>query len=34
VFDLGGGKFYVSLFTIDNGVFEVVATTGDSHLEG
>ncbi|XP_039464940.1 endoplasmic reticulum chaperone BiP-like isoform X2 [Oreochromis aureus] len=34
VFDLGGGSFDVSLLTIDNGVFEVVATNGDTHLGG
>ena len=34
VFDLGGGTFDVSLITIDNGVFEVVATAGDTHLGG
>ena len=27
-----GGTFDVSLLTIDNGVFEVVATNGDTHL--
>merc|ERR1711862_710249 len=30
----GGGTFDVSLLTIDNGVFEVVATNGDTHLGG
>lgn len=34
MFDLGGGTFDVSLLTIDNGVFEVVATAGDTHLGG
>jgi len=34
VFDLGGGTFDVSLLTIDNGFFEVVATNGDTHLGG
>uniref|UniRef100_A0A2K5Z3E8 Endoplasmic reticulum chaperone BIP n=1 Tax=Mandrillus leucophaeus TaxID=9568 RepID=A0A2K5Z3E8_MANLE len=34
VFDLGGGTFNVSLLTIDSGVFEVVATNGDTHLSG
>merc|ERR1712024_309416 len=34
VFDLGGVSFDVSLLTIDNGVFEVVATNGDTHLGG
>ncbi|XP_062411225.1 endoplasmic reticulum chaperone BiP-like [Sardina pilchardus] len=34
VFDLGGGTFDVSLLIIDNGVFEVVATNGDTHLGG
>ncbi|KAL6651766.1 hypothetical protein ACP70R_010691 [Stipagrostis hirtigluma subsp. patula] len=34
VFDLGGGTFDVSVLTIDNGVFEVRATNGDTHLGG
>ncbi|XP_019212836.1 endoplasmic reticulum chaperone BiP-like [Oreochromis niloticus] len=34
VFDLGGGSFDVSLLKIDDGVFEVVATNGDTHLGG
>ena len=34
VFDLGGGTFDVSLLTIDQGVFEVLATNGDTHLGG
>merc|ERR1712151_897013 len=34
IFDLGGGTFDVSLLTIDNGVFEVLATSGDTHLGG
>ncbi|XP_065184104.1 endoplasmic reticulum chaperone BiP-like [Sycon ciliatum] len=34
VFDLGGGTFDVSLLVIDNGVFEVVSTSGDTHLGG
>ena len=34
VYDLGGGTFDVSLLTIDNGVFEVLATSVDTHLGG
>ena len=34
VFDLGGGTFDVSLLTIDNGIFKVIATAGDTHLGG
>ena len=34
VFDLGGGTFDVSLLTINNGVYEVKATSGDTHLGG
>ena len=34
VFDLGGGTFDVSLLAIDSGVFEVLATAGDTHLGG
>lgn len=34
VFDLGGGTFDVSLLTLDNGFYEVVATAGDMHLGG
>ena len=32
IFDMGGGTFDVSLLTLDDGVFEVKATGGDSHL--
>lgn len=34
IFDLGGGTFDVSLLNIDDGVFEVKATAGDTHLGG
>ncbi len=34
IFDLGGGTFDVSLLTIDDGLFEVRATNGDTHLGG
>lgn len=34
VFDLGGGTFDVSILTVDNGVFEVLSTNGDTHLGG
>ena len=33
-FELGGGTFDVSLLTIEEGIFEVKATTGDTHLGG
>lgn len=34
VYDLGGGTFDVSVLSISDGVFEVVATSGDNHLGG
>lgn len=34
VVDLGGGTFDVSLLTVDEGLFEVKATRGDTHLGG
>ncbi len=34
VFDLGGGTFDISLMSVDNGIFEVLATGGDSALGG
>mmetsp|Transcript_20543 Transcript_20543/g.40695 ORF Transcript_20543/g.40695 Transcript_20543/m.40695 type:complete len:670 (-) Transcript_20543:189-2198(-) len=34
VYDLGGGTFDVSILTIDEGVFEVLSTNGDTHLGG
>jgi len=34
IFDLGGGTFDVSVLTLDDGIFEVKATAGDTHLGG
>lgn len=34
MYDLGGGTFDVSVLSIDDGVFEVLATSGDTHLGG
>lgn len=34
VYDLGGGTFDVSLLSVEDGVFEVLATSGDTHLGG
>ena len=34
IYDIGGGTFDVSLLTIDDGIFEVKATAGDTHLGG
>ena len=34
IFDMGGGTFDCSLLTIDDGIFEVKATAGDTHLGG
>ncbi|XP_069771868.1 heat shock-related 70 kDa protein 2-like isoform X2 [Narcine bancroftii] len=34
IFDLGGGTFDVSILTIEDGIFEVKATSGDTHLGG
>ena len=34
IFDLGGGTFDISLLSIDDGVFEVKSTAGDTHLGG
>ena len=34
IFDLGGGTFDVSLLSIEDGIFEVLATAGDTHLGG
>jgi len=34
IFDLGGGTFDVSILTLDAGVFQVIATGGNTHLGG
>ena len=34
VFDLGGGTFDVSILSIEEGIFEVISTSGDTHLGG
>ncbi len=34
IFDLGGGTFDVSVLNLDHGIFEVLATNGDTHLGG
>ena len=34
IFDLGGGTFDASLLSIDDGIFEVKSTAGDTHLGG
>jgi heat shock 70kDa protein 1/2/6/8 len=34
IFDLGGGTFDVSILNIDDGIFEVLSTAGDTHLGG
>jgi len=34
IFDLGGGTFDVSIICIDDGLWEVKATKGDTHLGG
>merc|ERR1712004_599594 len=34
IFDLGGGTFDVSILTLDDGIFEVKSTAGDTHLGG
>ncbi|OBS78387.1 hypothetical protein A6R68_19222 [Neotoma lepida] len=34
IFDLGGGTFNVSILTIEDGIFEVKSTAGDTHLGG
>ena len=32
IFDMGGGSFNVSILTIEDGIFEVKSTAGDTHL--
>ena len=34
IFDLGGGTFDVSILTIEDGIFEVKSTSGNTHLGG
>ncbi|XP_060118910.1 heat shock 70 kDa protein-like [Heteronotia binoei] len=34
IFDLGGGTFDISILTVDDGIFEVKSTAGDTHLGG
>ncbi len=34
IFDLGGGTFDVSILNLSNGIFEVLSTSGDTHLGG
>lgn len=34
IFDLGGGTFDVSVLVLDQGIFQVIATGGDTHLGG
>lgn len=34
IFDLGGGTFDVSVLSLESGVFQVIATGGDTHLGG
>ena len=34
IFHLGGGTFDVSILTIEDGIFEVKSTAGDTHLGG